>query len=112
MRNKEEIPDTAEQEITVPELALLEKDSYLLIDVRDEMAYAYGHLPGALHIPSEQLENRLSELGESKVVIYCKRGEASTEAVKLLRVKGIEAYSLKGGYTEWLMEAVKQDKQK
>lgn len=94
--------------MTVSELSAWEKDSYLLVDIRDELSYAYGHLPFAVHIPTEQLKNRLSELSGSKVVVYCKRGETGAEAVELLRAEGIEAYNLAGGYIAWLMEAVQQ----
>lgn len=109
MENTEQIFNISGQEITVSELAALDKSSYILIDVRDEMSYAYGHLPNAVHIPLEQLENRLPELGESRVVVYCKKGIAGAEAVQILKEKGIEAYNLKGGYIEWLMEGVNQE---
>lgn len=108
MENIEEF-DISGQEITVSELSLWKKGSYTLIDVRDEMSYAYGHLPEAIHISFEQLEKSLSELSGSRLVVYCKKGEISVEAVKLLREKGIEAYNLKGGYIAWLMETMKQE---
>ena len=108
MENIEEF-DISGQEITVSELSLWKKGSYTLIDVRDEMSYAYGHLPEAIHISFEQLEKSLSEFSGSRLVVYCKKGEISVEAVKLLREKGIEAYNLKGGYIAWLMETMKQE---
>lgn len=111
MEKKEDILDLSGQEISVSDLSLWEKSDYILIDVRDEMSYSYGHLPDAIHISLKQLENRLSDLGESKVVVYCKKGEASAEAVQFLRTNGIEAYSLKGGYIAWLMEDVNRDRQ-
>lgn len=97
-------------EITLSELSLWEKGSYVLLDVRDEISYAYGHMPEAVHIPLEQLKNRLSELNAGKAVVYCKKGEISIEAVKVLRAEGIEAYSLKGGYIAWLMEFMAREK--
>ena len=108
MENIEEF-DISGQEITVSELSLWEKGSYTLIDVRDETSYAYGHLPEAIHISFEQLEKSLSAFSGSRLVVYCKKGEISVEAVKLLREKGIEAYNLKGGYIAWLMETMKQE---
>ncbi len=33
-----------------------------VIDVRDGDEYAAGHLPGALHIPGDELANRLAEI--------------------------------------------------
>lgn len=110
MGNTEAVFDEAGWEITVQEWALWEKDSYLLVDVRDEMSYAYGHLPDARHIPPEKLESSLPELGGRRLVVYCKRGEASMEAVRFLREKELEAYSLKGGYIAWLMESMNQEK--
>ncbi|MBP3477319.1 MAG: ATPase [Lachnospiraceae bacterium] len=109
MENAEEIFDISESEITVSELALWDKNSYVLVDVRDELSYAYGHLPDAIHIPLEQLAGRVSELSGSKVVVYCKKGETSVEAVRLLRAEGREAYNLKGGYIAWLMAVVSQE---
>lgn len=108
MKDREERLDSAAWEVTVGELSAWDKGSYLLVDVRDELSYAYGHLPDAVQIPSEQLKDRLTELSGSKVVVYCKRGETSVEAVELLRGEGIEAYNLAGGYIAWLMEAVQQ----
>ncbi len=106
MDNRE---DTFCQEITMSELFSWEKNSYILVDVRDEMSYAYGHLPDAVHIPLDHLKDRLSELQGKRVVAYCKKGEASAEAVKILWQEGIEAYSLKGGYITWLMRVMEQE---
>lgn len=91
------------QEITVSELALLNTADYMLVDVRDEMSYLYGHLPEAVHIPLDVLKDQLDGLRDKKVIVYCRKGEASAEAVKLLEAQGIDARSLKGGYLAWLM---------
>lgn len=109
MEKIEEVLDEFEIEITVSQLSSWEKGSYTLLDIRDEMSYAYGHLPDALHITMEQLEDKCSEFCEGRVVVYCKRGETAAEAVKQLRTKGIAAYNLKGGYIAWLMESVNQN---
>ena len=42
-------------EITIQELKKWRPDEYHLVDVRDEMSYSYGHLPGAEHIPEQQI---------------------------------------------------------
>ena len=99
------------EEITVSELSAWEKGSYLLYDMRDEMSYSYGHLPDAIHVPAAQLQERLQESDGKKAVVYCKKGETSVEAVEALRAAGIEAYSLKGGYLAWMMEAVGREEQ-
>ena len=43
-----------------------------------------------------------------KILIYCKRGEASLDAVLMLREQGVEAYNLDGGYMAWLMLAMQE----
>ena len=43
-------------EITPEELRNWPKNSYELIDIRDDGLVAYGMIPGALHIPMEAIE--------------------------------------------------------
>ena len=86
-------------EITFEELQAWPKDSYQLIDIRDEGLVLYGMIPGALHINMEELENESNQkLGaissEKKLVFYCQIGRKSLELedYKALEVK--ECYSL------------------
>ena len=83
--------------------------SYVLVDIRDESSVGYGLIPGAVHIPEEKLDEKIEELSAGKrVVIYCSRGIFSVECAKKLREqKCIEAYSLEGGYTGWILENIK-----
>ena len=43
-------------EITVQELNGMAAGSYRLLDIRDEMSYSYGHLPGAENVPVQGLK--------------------------------------------------------
>ena len=62
-------------EITWQEVNSLEKDSYVLIDIRDESAVSYGMIPGAIHIPEEQLTTENDKISkEKKVIFYCTKG--------------------------------------
>lgn len=40
-----------------------------VIDVRDEGPYREAHIPGAIHIPSDQLEARLGDIPRDRPVI-------------------------------------------
>jgi rhodanese-related sulfurtransferase/DNA-binding transcriptional ArsR family regulator len=75
-----------------------------ILDVRPEDEFALGHLPGAINIPLQVLEARLSELDPSKeIVAYC-RGPycvLSYEAVAALRKRGFKALRLEDGLPEW-----------
>jgi tRNA(Ile)-lysidine synthase TilS/MesJ/rhodanese-related sulfurtransferase len=96
-------------EITWQETALLDKEEYLLVDIRNEVSVSYGIIPGALHIPEEELEARAGELPkEKKVILYCARGIYSQEKAELLREKGFDAFSLVDGYNGWLLADMKK----
>ena len=70
------------KEITYEELRALPKDSYQLIDIRDEGLVAYGMIPGAINIYVEELEGS-QELSiipkEKKLIFYCEIGRMSRE---------------------------------
>ena len=89
--------------ITAADLKHRKQDSVLL-DVRDEMSFQYGHINDAINIPLEQLKEQLQQSREFKqfdqtkqIIVYCKKGEASAEAVALLREAGMDAYDRVGG---------------
>jgi rhodanese-related sulfurtransferase len=78
----------------------------LIIDVRSDAEYAAGHVEGAVHIPIDELPDRLAALErERPVVTYCmmkhpgaSRGE---RAAALLREQGYDARALDGGLPGW-----------
>ncbi len=75
-----------------------------VLDVRPKDEFEMDHLPGAVNIPLEELESRLSEVNPAQEVIaYC-RGPycvLSFEAVAALRKRGIKARRLEDGLPEW-----------
>ena len=91
-------------ELTVQELAKLEQTTYLLIDMRSEETRAYGMLPGAIPVLSEDLSSFAAEHPDKTLVLYCAHGEASIPAAEALCEEGYDAYSLTGGYLAWLRE--------
>lgn len=89
-----------------------EKESCFLIDIRDNEAFRYGNIKGAVNIPFEELESRQAELPQDKrIVLYCKRGMVSGEAVEHLLESGFDAFELAGGYNQYLLEMMQQDEQ-
>lgn len=86
-----------ETEISIDELQKLPKGSYILIDTRSEASYRLGHIEGAVLTH----DNIRSESGV-KLIFYCQYGIQSVETAAYFRKCGIEAYSLRGGYVQWL----------
>ena len=79
-----------------------------VLDVRTPEEYAAGHLPGAVNIPHDQLAARLGELSgarERDIVVYCRTGRRSAEALGVLDKAGFKRlFHLKGDYTRWTEE--------
>ena len=80
-----------------------EKKDLQLIDVRTPSEYADGHLAKAKLIPLQELEARLGEIDKSKpVLLYCRSGHRSGNALKILVGKGYgQAKHLEGGINAW-----------
>ncbi len=88
------------------ELALREADA--VIDVREELEYAAGHLPGAIHLSRGMLEFKLSSMPalaarDIKVVLYCKTsGRAALAACAMKDMGYLDVCSIAGGYDAWV----------
>lgn len=96
----------AMEPVSREELAERMKDGLVtVLDVRPEDEFALGHVPGAINVPLDRLENELAALGAGReVVAYCRGAYCvlSFEAVSKLRSKGIKARRLEDGMPEWI----------
>ena len=72
----------------------------MLLDVRTDEEWADGRIPGAVHIPMDQLMARLDEVGD-RVVCVCAVGARSGRVVEYLNAQGYEAVNLDGGIYAW-----------
>ncbi len=75
---------------------------FALVDVREYSELERGILPNALSIPMSELETRWPEVPCNQTVIcYCEHGIRSLHAAAFLRFHGLDAISLKHGFSEW-----------
>jgi rhodanese-related sulfurtransferase len=81
------------------------KEQYVWVDVRTPEEYAEGHIPGAILIPHDEMEQRYEELSPYKnkpILLICRSGKRSEFAAGVLSKKGFSSlYNLKGGMQEW-----------
>lgn len=70
-----------------------------LVDVREDIEWASGSLPGAIHIPLGQLPDRLGELDPHRTVaLLCRAGSRSAVAATFLAQHGFDdVVNLEGG---------------
>jgi rhodanese-related sulfurtransferase len=51
---------------------LIDKGEAIIVDVRGQSSWEMGHVAGALHMPLEELDARLSQLPKNKLIVcYC-----------------------------------------
>lgn len=84
---------------------LINHGNALVLDVREDVEFAMGHIADARHIPLSKLASRLNELEKSKskpVVVNCQSGMRSAKACAVLRKNGFTQVSnLAGGLAAW-----------
>ena len=95
------------KETAFEELCRMPKDSYVLIDIREEGLAAYGMIPGAVNIPAYELEDGHSQQiedipREKKLIFYCQIGRRSRELEGLACLEGREIFSLRDGYIGYI----------
>lgn len=87
---------------------VLQNENAVLLDVRSLPEYQAGHIDGAVHIPLDQLRERIAELPADKTVyVHCQSGLRSYIACRILSQRGFDCYNLSGGYGFY--ETVTQD---
>ena len=94
--------------ITIEELNKLDKDTYQIIDIRDKEEVQKDEMPGAVYVPSDEIETSEKVDLSKKLIICCRIGKISIDVAERLREKGIDAVSLEGGYTAWLLDSIKR----
>jgi sulfur-carrier protein adenylyltransferase/sulfurtransferase len=77
----------------------------VLLDVRSDQEWQISHIPGALHVPMSQLEERLPELAPDRsrpIITYCAVGARSLRSLPTLDELGYEdTVSMTGGIVAW-----------
>ena len=69
------------------------------IDVRTPAEYAQGHLPGAINIPLNEI-GTVAANKNTPLMLYCRSGNRSGQAQKILQNKGYTQVENKGAYQD------------
>ncbi len=91
---------TAAQETLRPEVFLhRRRPEDVIIDVRTPAEYQQRHLEGALNLDlmAADFHAKIAQLDPSRTYyLYCRSGNRSGQATRLLRQHGLEAYNIGG----------------
>jgi cysteine synthase A len=81
------------------------RENVSIIDIRPYNEFIHYHLPGSERMDSHDVTDNPSKLSKKlkgkKVLLVCAMGIRTRVVAEFLREKGVEAYSIKGGATEW-----------
>lgn len=81
------------------EIASVDLEKSILLDVRTEGENRRAHIPNNYLIPVDELRDRLDELDKSKeIVIYCAAGLRGYIASNILKANGFRTRNLLGGF--------------
>ncbi len=90
---------------TLEATRLINQKHAVVIDLRRAQDFALGHVPGARHIPVDELESRSEEISRFKArpAILVATGQNPGKAIKALKAQGFEdVFVLKGGVAAWV----------
>lgn len=84
------------------------KGKPVLVDVRSPEEFATGSAPGAVNYPLNELPHKLDSLrGHEAIVVFCRSGNRSAQAKKILEQAGITPV-INGGTWQDVTKAVKE----
>ena len=96
-----------QDKVSVEELAdwlIKERQDFVLIDVRPQSAYEDAHIESAINLPLTYLlePGVLRDLPSDKLIVLYSNGiRKAAQAAVMLRLAGIQASTLLGGYNAW-----------
>ncbi|APR87384.1 Thioredoxin [Minicystis rosea] len=99
----------AEGAIRAIELAqAIKQGQVVAVDTREASSFGRARIPGAVHIPLEEIEGRLAELHmlPGAPVLYCRSGDKSKEMADKLAEQEMPVGFLEGGFLAWEAEGL------
>lgn len=96
------------KELTIDQVAakLEHRESFQLVDVREESEWTAGHAKGAIHLSKGVIERDVESKipdKETEIVLYCGGGFRSALAAYNLQKMGYtNVFSMDGGWRAWV----------
>lgn len=81
-----------------------QNENYIILDVRTIEEYNEGHIPNAICIPNETIDESVTEKLTDKnqlILIYCRSGNRSKQATEKLKNLGYTNLVEFGGIIDW-----------
>ncbi len=89
-------------EVSATEAKQIIEGGSQVLDVRTDVEFDAGHIPGARHVPVADLQREASGLSKDQpVILYCRSGNRSGPAADAFAASGWDAHSIEGGLIAW-----------
>lgn len=74
-----------------------------ILDVREDYEWLAGHIAGAVHIPVDEVPERIDELDpDEDLHVICRTGGRSSRVTQWLAHNGYSAVNVSGGMGAWM----------
>lgn len=112
INNTEENTETPIRYVSMDEIVEImeENENYIILDVRTIEEYNEGHIPNAICIPNETIDESVTKKLTDKnqlILIYCRSGNRSKQATEKLKNIGYTNLVEFGGIIYWKGEIEK-----
>ena len=87
--------------------AVKAEEPAVILDIRSAEDYAQGHVKGAVNVPyGEDVASALGKIPTDKTVyVYCYSGQTASQTILLLRLAGVQAINVTGGFNKGISKA-------
>lgn len=85
-------------------------EEHIILDTREQDEFDSGHIPGAILIPYNEIENKAEEMIPDKdklILVYCRSGRRSKISAESLAKIGYTNVKEFGGIIDWPYEVEK-----
>ncbi|CAA9398129.1 MAG: Thioredoxin [uncultured Nocardioides sp.] len=90
------------EEVDLDTFAARHAEGGFVLDVREADEYAAGHVPGAVHVPMNEVPSRVAELPtDQQLLVICQVGGRSRQVVQFLQAQGLDAANVSDGTGGW-----------
>ena len=84
------------------EIASIDPQQTVLLDVRRSDERSKGSIPGSIHIPLDEIRTRMNELPRDReIIVHCQSGQRSYFACRILSQHGFHVRNLTGSWRTW-----------
>lgn len=85
------------------------EENGVIVDVRSRQEFSRGHIPMAINVPLEKIEQGIMNLPKNRTyIVYCENGGASMMAAKLMTQKGYRIINTVGGLAQYPKELTRE----